>query len=708
MKMLKINDLFQKVNKLYPEQDISLSTSLLTWAKDPDWAQELEDLIKPCGLELNSFINILETQNTDLSQKDKKIFSQAISKGIKGDPLAAALLLALSEIPQHPLTQEFVRNGLDLQCLKLSLENIETTKSILMTVIDEVERTMPFLHLYGRNLTELAKQGEFDDLYPREKELQQLILVLMKTQKGNAIITGSAGTGKTALVELFARAIAKGLVPNQLINSTVFEISISKLISGTIYRGQFEERIEKLISELKSNPSAILFIDEMHSLWGAGRTSNSAMDASNILKPFLARGEIKMIGATTTEEYHRYIVQDKALDRRFETIPLEAPSGDLLLNLVSVMAHGFEKQSKIIISDKIVEKAIQLTDKYLPHRSQPDKSINLLDLAVAKTQMMQETKIEEKTLMNLLADQTGQPISEIDDQDQTNLLGMEDRIKKKIIGQDHAVEKVLQSIIYRRQISFSSDQRNLGTFLFAGPTGVGKTELGRILADEFYGNKNRLLHLDLAEYTHQATLSRLLGAAPGLIGYENPGLLANFLHENGSGVIIFDEIEKAHSDIRDALLGILDNGRVRAANGELMSTRGCIIVVTTNVLTQDDLTSTGYGFVGMREKKSVKIILKNYFPAEFLGRFDELILFNNLSQNDLIKIIDLRIDEILLQFKSQGYEVEFNRKELTEITLTNLDGYGARAVKRTIEQFFLQPLAVQMLSSKKLLWQIQN
>ncbi len=263
----------------------------------------------------------------------------------------------------------------------------------------------------------------------------------------------------------------------------------------------------------------------------------------------------------------------------------------------------------------------------------------------------------------------------------------------------------MQSIIYRRQFTFSGNERNIGTFLFAGPTGVGKTELGRILAREFYGNTDRLLLIDLAEYTHSATLSRLIGAAPGLVGHERPGLIADFLHEHGSGVIIFDEIEKSHSDIRDFLLGILDNGRVRAGNGELMSTRGCIIVVTTNVLTQDDLVSTGMGFVGMKEKKSVTALLKNYFPPEFLGRFDELILFNHLSQNDIKMIIELRLDEILVQFTTQGYEVDFDRDEIVALVLTHLEDHGARSVKRTIEQYFLQPLAVQMLSGKKLHWQ---
>ncbi len=302
----------------------------------------------------------------------------------------------------------------------------------------------------------------------------------------------------------------------------------------------------------KPTPATLLFIDEMHLLWGAGRTSESAMDASNILKPYLARGEIRMIGATTTEEYHRYIAQDTALARRFEVLSLEAPSDELLLNLVKSTAACIQAKTGVQIPDEASAAAVRLTDQYLPQRNQPDKAINLLDLAAAKSRMSGTTRVTRELLMNLLADQTGQPISELDTAGQGALAGMEARINTCLIGQKEAVGKVMQAIIYRRQFAYSGRERNLGTFLFVGPTGVGKTELGRILAREFYGSEDRLLLVDLAEYTHSATASRLIGSAPGLVGHENPGLLAEFLHEAGSGVILFDELEKAHPDIRDS------------------------------------------------------------------------------------------------------------------------------------------------------------
>ena len=703
--MLALNVLFKEVNNRFPDRRISIQSALQTWVEHADWRDELGSLVEPCGLSLEALSQILAGQNYLSTQHDGEIFSKALLQGLAGQPLAAALFWVLSELPHHPLTKAMVHQGLDLHCLKQKLAAIQPDPAVLESVISEADRQMPILSQFGRNLTELAKAGDFDDLYPRQDELEQLILILMKTQKGNAVITGPAGAGKTALVELFARAIDKALVPAQFRDAILFEVSLSKLLAGTMYRGQFEERLDKLLNELKANPQTILFIDEMHLLWGAGRTSESAMDASNILKPFLARGEIRMIGATTTADYHRYIAQDSALERRFEVLPLEPPSGELLQNLVASMAESIHQKTGIQISEQAVSAVVSLTDRYLPQRSQPDKAINLLDLAAAKARMSGVDVVTKSMLMKILADQTGQPISELDAFGQNALAGMESRINKQLIGQTEAVRQVMQAIIYRRQFTDHGRERNLGTFLFAGPTGVGKTELGRILAREFYGSEDRLLHIDLAEYTHSATASRLIGSAPGLVGHEKPGLLAEFLHEAGSGVILFDELEKADPDIRDFLLGILDNGRARTGKGELLSTRGCIIIVTTNVLTQEDLSVKGFGFAGTQEERKAVDLLGKHFPPEFLGRFDELILFRSLSQDDLRAIINLRLDEMLAQFETQGIRVTFDRDTLVEYLLKRLEGGGARGVQRAIERHFSQPLASQMLSGYELHWE---
>ena len=343
--MLALNALFKEVNHRFPDRRITLQSALQTWAEHADWCAELRSLVEPCGLSLEALSKILGGPNYNSTYQDGDIFSKALTQGLAGQPAAAALLCVLTELPHHPLTREMVHQGLDLHCLKQKLAAIQPDPAVLESVISETDRRMPMLSQFGRNLTELAKSGAFDDLYPRQGELEQLILILMKTQKGNAVITGPAGAGKTALVELFARAIDRGLVPAQFSDAILFEVSLSKLLAGTMYRGQFEERLDKLLNELKANPQTILFIDEMHLLWGAGRTSESAMDASNILKPFLARGEIRMIGATTTEDYHRYIARDSALERRFEVLPLESPSGELLQNLVASMAESIHQKT---------------------------------------------------------------------------------------------------------------------------------------------------------------------------------------------------------------------------------------------------------------------------------------------------------------------------------------------------------------------------
>jgi ATP-dependent Clp protease ATP-binding subunit ClpA len=703
--MLTLNALFKEVNHRFPDRRITLRSALLTWAEHPDWRDELRTLLEPCGLNLGTLNKILSWEKNEGLNQEELIFSRAVKNGLAGRPVAASLLWVLSEMPYNPLTLDLVHDGLDLQRLREILSAIQPAPAILATVIDETDRNMSTLAQYGRNLTKLAKSGAFDALYPRQNELEQLILILMKTQKGNAVITGQAGAGKTALVELFARAISTGNVPETFVNATIYEVSLSKMLAGTMYRGQFEERLDALLVELKANPHVILFVDEMHLLWGAGRTSESAMDASNILKPFLARGEIRMIGATTTEDYHRYIAQDSALGRRFEVLPLEAPSGELLHNLVAFMAESIHSQTGIDISEDVPAAAISLTERYLPQRSQPDKAINLLDLAAAKARMTGAAMVTRAMLMKILAEQTGQPISELDTVGQEALAGLESRINRQLIGQSEAVKQVMRVIIYRQQFTNHGEERNLGTFLFAGPTGVGKTELGRILACEFYGSPDRLLHVDLAEYTHSGTASRLIGSAPGLIGHENPGLLAAFLHETGSGVILFDEVEKADPDIRDFLLGILDNGRARTGKGELLSTRGCIIIVTTNVLTQEDLVTKGFGFAGNQEEKKATDLLRKHFPPEFLGRFDELILFRSLSQADLRAIIDLRLDETLTRFKEQGIQVDFDREALVDYLLEKLEGGGARGVQRAIKRYFSQPLAEQMLTGLEYHWE---
>jgi ATP-dependent Clp protease ATP-binding subunit ClpA len=698
--MLRINPLFKQVNDSHPGCRITLTLALQTWAETPDWQDELAALLEPCGLGLAEFLDVLSRREAIETPQSETILSRALVEGWKGQPLAAALLAVLVGAPHHPLTRGLVHVGLDLQCLRSTLDDLPTEPDLLETVLSPTEHRMPILAQYGRNLTDLARAGVFDGLHPRPQALESLVLVLLKTQKGNAVITGPAGAGKTALVALLARAIAAGgSVPDDLLSCDVVEVSLSRLLAGTIYRGQFEERLENLLAEVQQYPETILFIDELHLLWGAGRTSHSAMDAANILKPALARGEVRLIGATTAADYHRYLAADEALARRFEVIPLAPPQGALLQDLIFAAGRTIGRKTGVVIDEAAAAAAIRLSDRYLPQRSQPDKAVNLLDLAAARARVMGLPAVGVDLLRQVLAEQTGQLITTLDGGGRESLLALEDRIKRRLIGQAEAVRGVVQTLIYRRQMMEDNGERNLGTFLFAGPTGVGKTELGRILADLFYGGPERLLLLDLAEYTHGASVSRLIGAAPGLVGHEQPGLLGAFLQRVGGGVIIFDEIEKAHPDVRDFLLGILDNGRVRTGRGETLSTRACVVIVTTNVLKEDDLTSPGFGFAGQTQQASPAALLGRHFPPEFLGRFDALILFHDLSTEDLRAIVNLRLDEALAAFKRQGIQVHFEREALVNAILAQLSGGGARGVARAVEKLFSQPAAIQSLLS---------
>ncbi len=695
--MLTINQLFRRVNESHPTCRITLSLALKTWAEAADWRDELAALIEPCGLSLLDLLNVLASGEGLETPQSESLLSQALTKGLAGHPLAAALLGVLVGAPHHPLTRALVHVGLDLRCLRSALDRIPAEPDLLAAVFSPMAHQMPILTQFGRSLTDLARAGAFDDLTPRPEALEQLMLVLLKTQKGSAVLTGSAGAGKTALVELLARAIASGGVPEGLQDCELVEVSLSQLLAGTIYRGQFEERLEGLLAEVKQHPEVILFMDELHLLWGAGRTSQSAMDAANILKPALARGEVRLIGATTTEEYHRYLADDAALARRLEKVPLAPPSGILLEEMVWAAGQAISQKSGVALSQDAAAAAIRLSDRFLPQRFQPDKAVNLLDLAAARARMAGQSEVSVGLLRQVLADQTGQPIAALDAGGRESLLALESHINRRLIGQAAAVRSVVQSLIYRRQVNAAGEVRNLGTFLFAGPTGVGKTELGRVLADLFYGGRDRLLLLDLAEYTHGSAVSRLIGAAPGLVGHENPGLLAAFLHRVGSGVILFDEIEKAHPDVRDFLLGILDNGRVRTARGEALSTRGCVVIVTTNVLKEGDLTRPGFGFAGQDQQASPEALLGQHFPPEFLGRFDELILFHTLSAADLHAIVNLRLDEALAAFARQGIRVRFEREALVKAILARLSGGGARGVQRAVEKLFSQPAAYQAL-----------
>lgn len=701
--MITLSDLNRLAGEHFAGRHVTLPCVLWVWAQADPGAELLEMLsgtgIDPYGLQ--AAVSPLIDQPVP---EDRDLLSQCIM-GVKEGPVTGwHILKTLADTPGQRITRALVAAGLDLAALRRGLEG-KTPDRVAGVLAAQQNRITPeegILHRYGRDLTALAREGVFDELSDREQDIDRLMEVLLKKKKGNAVLTGSAGVGKTALVELFARRIVGEQVPKPLNNVKLYEISMGKLLAGTVYRGMFEERLEKVIEAVKACAPAILFIDEMHLIWGAGRAEGVPMDAANMLKPVLARGEFRLIGATTVEEYHQYIRRDEALARRFEEIRLEEPDPQMVLTMVARQAQGLAAHHGLTISADIVCKAVELTNRYLPHRYQPDKSVDLLDTASVRAAGRSKPALEADDLLETLAGQTGRPIATLTGQDRATLQELAQRLKKRIIGQDQVMDQVARTLIYRRQ-DLGTQERNLGTFLFAGATGVGKTEAGRVLAEEFFGGRSRLLHLDLAEYAGPDTVNKLIGSPPGFAGSEKEGALVRFFHTHGSGVILCDEIEKAHATIHQLFLGLLDNGRMRSARGELLDARQCVIIVTTNAIKPQDLSRGRVGFGRSATRPDPVEMLSEHFPREFLGRFDEVLLFDDLGLAELREVLRLRLAEALERLQTKGVQLAFEEERLLTHLLDGLtkSHSGARGIARLLERELLQPISLALLLREK-------
>jgi len=551
---------------------------------------------------------------------------------------------------------------------------------------------------YGRDLTSLAEEGHFDGLCNRHSEADRLERVLQRMEKRNCVLTGEAGCGKTALVELLARRIAHDEVTLALRDARIFEIRLSKMVAGTKYRGEFEQRIEEMLRAAEVADNVVLFIDEMHCLWGAGRADGAPMDAANMFKPALARGGLRVIGATTSEEYHRYIARDKALARRFQELKVMPPNSELLFHMVRSQANRLAAHHNVALSDDVVRQSIALTNRFVASRTQPDKARDILDdtcVAVATTGGRVITKPD---LLGVLSEKTGLSIARLTDHQRLRLRELPEELKRHVIGQEHAVETVASTLIQRRQ-DLGPEHRNLGSFLFAGSTGVGKTELARAVADVFFESRSNLLHLDMAEYTLPTTVHKLLGAPAGYVGCDREGILTGWLQSHETGVILFDEIEKAGEEVWSLLLGLLDEGRIRSGSGQSFDTRQYVIVLTTNAVTPEDMEGGSLGFTGGGDNPAPTDLLAGQFPREFLGRLDEVILFNPLSHHALRSIAELRISEAVDRLARSGVRVRYAMDQLVAYVLQGQEnnGGGARAVAATIERKVVQPISAAVL-----------
>jgi ATP-dependent Clp protease ATP-binding subunit ClpC len=624
------------------------------------------------------------------------------------------------------------------------------------------------LDQFGRNLTQAAREGKLDPVIGRELEIERVMQVLSRRTKNNPVLIGEPGVGKTAVVEGLAQAIFKNDVPETLKDKQVYSLDLGALVAGSRYRGDFEERLKKVLKEIKTRGDIILFIDEIHTLVGAG-AAEGAIDAASILKPMLARGELQTIGATTLDEYRKHLEKDAALERRFQPIQVKEPSVAHTIEILKGLRDRYETHHRVSITDGALAAAANMADRYVSDRFLPDKAIDLIDEAGSRlrikrmtapaelrafddkianarkekesaidgqdfekaaglrdtekaliaekveaekhwkaTDLDKVTEVDEELIAQVLSASTGIPVFKLTEEETARLLRMEDELHRRVIGQDQAI-KALSQAIRRTRAGLKDPKRPGGSFIFAGPSGVGKTELSRTLASFLFGDADALIQLDMSEYSERHTASRLFGAPPGYVGYDEGGQLTEKVRRRPFSVVLFDEIEKAHPDIFNSLLQVLEDGRLTDAQGRTVDFKNTVIIMTTNLGTRDISKSLGLGFANSgddltnyeRMKGKVSDELKTHFRPEFLNRIDDVIVFHQLTKDQIIQIVDLMIANLdeRLRAKDMGIELTTAAKGLLADR-----GYdpllGARPLRRTIQREIEDALSERILFSE--------
>ncbi|USG02888.1 ATP-dependent Clp protease ATP-binding subunit [Latilactobacillus sakei] len=594
------------------------------------------------------------------------------------------------------------------------------------------------LSQFGVNLTNLAKSGQIDPVIGRDKEIARVIEILNRRTKNNPVLIGEAGVGKTAVVEGLAQKIADGDVPAKLKDRQVIRLDVVSLVQGTGIRGQFEERMQQLITELKQNKQIILFIDEIHEIVGAGN-AEGGMDAGNVLKPALARGELQLVGATTNNEF-RQIEKDAALARRLQPVAVNEPSVDETVLILKGLQDKYESYHHVHYTDEALKAAAALSSRYIQDRYLPDKAIDLLDEAGSKknltitlmdpkeleakiksaeaqkqealkqedyekaatyrdqvTQLSemkannsveksQEPTITEKDMEKIVEEKTHIPVGELKAQEQAQLKNLAQDLEARVIGQDTAVDKVARSI-RRSRIGFNKSGRPIGSFLFVGPTGVGKTELAKQIAKELFGSTDAMIRFDMSEYMEKFSVSKLIGSPPGYVGYEEAGQLTEQVRRNPYSLILLDEIEKAHPDVMHMFLQILDDGRLTDSQGRTVSFKDTIIIMTSNAGQTDAEANVGFGAAVAGQTHSILDQLTNYFKPEFLNRFDDIIEFQPLSKDNLLKIVSLMLDQTNAMIADQGLHIAVTDDAKSKLVdLGYNPEMGARPLRRVIQE----------------------
>ncbi len=747
----------------------------------------IEDTIKGTATGVSNLGNIPLTKQAEKALKitylEAKIFK---TETIGTEHLLLSILrdednIASQVLSQYGINYDFFKQTLleggsnsrpkDLPSNAYEDENSEAPED---RKIEEIKKknpksNTPVLDNFGRDLTKLGEEGKLDPIVGREKEIERVSQILSRRKKNNPILIGEPGVGKTAIAEGLALRIIQRKVSRVLFNKRVVTLDLASLVAGTKYRGQFEERMKAIMSELEKANDVILFIDEIHTIVGAGGASGS-LDASNMFKPALARGEVQCIGATTLDEYRQFIEKDGALERRFQMVMIEPASPEESIEILHNIKEKYEDHHHVTYTSEAIEACVKLSNRYITDRNLPDKAIDVLDevgarvhitninvpeeivdleaqieaiklekIAVVKSQKYEEAarlRDKEKTLINSLdaaklkweeetvnnrfvvteenvaevvAMMTGIPVNRIGQSEGKKLLGMEADLKKRVIGQDKAIEK-LSKAIQRTRAGLKDPNKPIGSFIFLGPTGVGKTELAKALSEYMFDNNDALIRIDMSEFMEKFAVSRLVGAPPGYVGYEEGGLLTEKVRRKPYAVILFDEVEKAHPDVFNIMLQILDEGHITDSLGRKVDFRNTVIIMTSNIGSRQlkDF-GTGVGFatsnkLSNSESESKQVIesaLKKFFSPEFLNRVDDVIVFNNLEKPEIIKILDIQIKNMLKRIEDLGYTVKLSDEAKEFIADNGFDSkFGARPLHRAMQKYLEDPLAEEILKGE--------
>lgn len=567
--------------------------------------------------------------------------------------------------------------------------------------VARVSPDTPTLDLISRDLTLLAKEHKLTPVIGREKEVQGLIEALLKRGKNSALLLGQAGVGKTAIVERLAQDIIGKKVPDKLKNVRLVELNLGALIAGTKYRGEFEERMQSLIKEVEADRNIVLVIDEFHALMNTGKVEGGGPDAVSILKPSLARGDITCIGITTNEDFTRFVEDDSALVRRFEVINVTEPTIGEVLNILGQIFPQYASHHHVEIPRQTLEVIVRWSDRYQPNRRFPDKAIDVLGKACARAELKKQLEVTPALIAEVMTEITGIPVGDLDADLKRVLVNLEDNLNQRVIGQESAIE-VLSQTIKLSYTGIRDPRKPKGVFLFLGPSGVGKTETARALTENLFGSEGSLIRIDMSEYSERANISRLIGPAPGYIGYEEPGQLTQALRDHPHSVVLLDEIEKACPDVFDLFLQLFDEGRLTDSHGRLVNGRNAIFILTSNLnIKNDHLESLGFTKLPNEQKqKNIESQLQLYFRPEFINRIDRIIQFRNLDSDDLSKIVGLELLKLSQRLNEQKIILTYESNIFPLIVQETHKDSGARVINSAIEKLIEVPLSEFLLQDK--------